>query len=132
MSIVSGTKVSLSALAEEHKVLLLFALWSQVLLLPQMLQITPESYKWISFIGMGGIIICGGASIINKEDELIHMISAIVTFICFTLWVILLKTYFLLPVILCLAGGKDKFKWRLEIGLITSVYLTIISSIFTN
>ena len=132
MSIVSGTKVSLSALAEEHKVLLLFALWSQVLLLPQMLQITQESYKWISFIGMGGIIICGGASIINKEDELIHMISAIVTFICFTLWVILLKAYFILPVILCLAGGKDKFKWRLEIGLITSVYLTIISSIFTN
>lgn len=97
-----------------------------------MLDITSESWKWIPYVGVGGIALCGAASIVTKEDELIHMISAIVTFICFTVWVLLVKYYLLLPVIICLAAGKDKFKWRLEIGLITSVYLTIISSIFTN
>lgn len=128
MSITAGTKTSISALAKEWRWLLLLSLWSQILLLPQMLTITPEFWKILPVLGTFGIIICGGASVFNKEDELIHIIAAAVTFVCFFGWIMLLNEYYLLPLIICLAAGKDKWKWRLEVGLITGVYLTLLES----
>ena len=132
MSMTAGTKSSISQLAEQWRWLLLVALWSQILLLPYMLTITPTNWRWMTFIGMGGVVTCGGASIFNKEDELIHMIAAAITFLCFTGWVILMNNYCLMALIMCLAAGRDKFKWRLEVGLITSVYLTLILNIFSK
>ena len=132
MSMTSGTKASLSALAEQWRWLLLVALWSQILLLPQIITITPEPWKWLGFIGMAGIIVCGGANVLQKEDELVHMIAAAVAFVCFTGWVMLMNNYCLLAMIVCIAAGRDKFKWRLEIGLIISVYLTLILNIFNK
>lgn len=132
MSFTAGTKSSISQLAGQWRWLLLVALWSQVLLLPYMLNITPEQWKWLTFVGISGIVICGGANVLNKEDELIHMIAAAVTFVCFTGWVMLMNNYCLLALIICLAAGRDKFKWRLEIGLIISVYLTLILYMYGN
>jgi hypothetical protein len=95
-----------------------------------MLSITPELYKWIPFIGMGGIILCGGANVLDKNDELIHMIAAVITFICFTVWIIIMNKCCLLPIILCLAAGKENLKWRIEVGLIIGVYLILLLNIF--
>lgn len=131
MSITAGTKSSLSQLAGQWRWLLLAALWSQILLLPQMLDMTPNSQQWLTFIGTGGIVICGGTSVINKEDELVHMIAATITFICFTSWVFLMNPYCLLATIICAAAGRDNFKWRLEVGLIISVYLTLILHLYS-
>lgn len=132
MSMTAGTKSSISQLAEQWRWLLLAALWSQVLLLPQMLSITPEAWKWTTFVGMGGIVICGGASVLEKEDELIHMIAAAITFVCFVGWVMLMNNYCLIALIMCIAAGRENFKWRLEVGLIISVYLTLILDMYAK
>lgn len=129
LTIKHGSQNSISSLAQYQKWLVLVALWSQILVLPQMIQITPEVWKWLPFIGIGGIIICGGANIKDKNDELIHMICAIVSFICFVVWTFILNKYCLLPLLMCIIADKDKLKWRAEIGLITSVYLILILSI---
>lgn len=126
MSITAGTQTSISALAGTWKWLLLIALWSQILLLPQMIEVTPNAWKWMPALGMFGIIVCGGANVMQKEDELIHMIAAAITFVCFFGWVMLIKSINLLPMVMCLMAGRDKWKWRLEVGLITSVYLTLL------
>ena len=87
-----------------------------------MIELTPEPWKWLVFIGIIGIVGCGGASIFNKEDELIHMICAAIAFVGFTGWVMLINNYCLLPLVVCIAAGRENFKWRLEVGLIISVY----------
>lgn len=130
MTYKEGVQSSISQLVKNHRWLLLIALVSQVLLLPQMLEITPEPWKFIPFIGTCGIVLCGAANVLKKEDELVHMIAAIISAICFIGWVLLLNWYFLLPIIICIVAGKDNFKWRLEIGLIISVYITLIFNIF--
>ena len=43
MSMTVGTKGSISALAKDWRWLLLATLWSQILLLPQMLEMTPHN-----------------------------------------------------------------------------------------
>jgi hypothetical protein len=54
------------------------------------------------------------------------MISAILSFILFTIWVLLINPKCILPLIICTVAGKENIKWRLEIGLIISVYMTLI------
>lgn len=132
MSVTVGTKPSISALAEQWRWLLLVALWSQVLLLPQMITITVEPWKFLPFIGISGVIICGGASILNKEDELVHMIAAAVTFTAFFAWVMVTNSCCLLATVMCIMAGRQNLKWRAEVGLITSVYLVLILSIYGN
>jgi len=53
--------------------------------------ITPDTIKWIPFIGIFCIIVCGGTNVLNKYDKTIHMIAAIVAFICFLTWVFILN-----------------------------------------
>lgn len=126
MSITAGTQHSISSLAKEWRWLLLVALWSQVLLLPPMMELTPELWKWLPFVGVIGIVGCGGASIFNKEDELVHMICAAIAFVGFTGWVMLMNSLCLLPIVVCMAAGREHFKWRIEVGLIISVYQTLL------
>lgn len=130
MTYKSGTQESISALAGNHRWTLLIALWSQIILLPLMLNVTPQSWQFIPFIGMGCIMICGGANVLQKEDEAIHVICAIISFICFLIWILLINYLCIVPVIICLIAGKDKLKWRIEIGLIISVYLVLLLSLY--
>lgn len=46
MSLTAGTQPSFSALASKWRWLLLVTLWSQLLLLPPMLEVTPEPWNW--------------------------------------------------------------------------------------
>ena len=126
MFMASGTQESVSALAKDWKWLLQIALWSQVLLLPQLFEITPDPWKFVPFLGIAGILGCGAASVFNKSDELFHMICAAIAFTCFFGWVMIMNSYNLLAVVVCLAAGRDKWKLRLEIGLIISMYLTLL------
>ena len=126
MSLKCGTQKSISALAGNFRWVLLLALWSQILLAPQLFTMTPENWKWLVFFGMAGIITCGGANVLDKTDELVHIISAIVSFVCLFVLVILINPICLVPLALCLAGGKENLKWRSEIGLISSVYLMLL------
>jgi membrane protein YqaA with SNARE-associated domain len=75
-------------------------------------------------------MICGGANVLQKEDEAIHVICAIISFICFLIWILLINYLCIVPVIICLIAGKDKLKWRIEIGLIISVYLVLLLSLY--
>uniref|UniRef100_UPI00257BD8FB hypothetical protein n=1 Tax=Lachnospira sp. TaxID=2049031 RepID=UPI00257BD8FB len=98
----------------------------QCLLLYPMLELTPVLFKWIPFIGCGSMLFTGITNILNKEDETIHMICAILSFILFSSWILLLKPICILPMIICGIAGKENLKWRLEIGLIISVYMTLL------
>jgi hypothetical protein len=56
-----------------------------------MIEITPVMWKFLPFIGCSSIIFTGITNIFNKEDEVVHIISAIIAFISFTLWVFIIK-----------------------------------------
>ena len=102
------------------------ALWSQVLLLPQMLDMTPSGWQWMPCLGIFAIALCGGASLFNKEDNLTHMIAAAVAFVCLTGWVMLIHSRCLMPLVVCAMVGRDRPIWRVEVGLIASVYTVMI------
>ena len=125
----AGTQVSLSALADKWRWLLLVALWSQVLLLPQMLEITPTNWQWVTSLGIFAIIICGGANIYDKTDEIVHIIAAVIAFSCFLLWIIIINWLYIVPLIVCICAGKERWKWRAEIGLIIGAYMTLLAHI---
>jgi len=71
-----------------------------------MLEITPIIYKWLPFLGCSGVLFCSITNIFNKEDLTIHMISAIVSFISLSIWVLLMNYKCLLPLIICSVSGK--------------------------
>ena len=121
-----GTQDSISRLANRFRWNLLVAFWSQSLLLPQMMDMTPDQWRWLPFLGIFAIIVCGGASVVDKGDNTIHMICAIMAFICLSLWVAIMNAWCLIPLIVCVAAGKDKLIWRAEAGLISSVYMLML------
>lgn len=129
MSVTAGTKNSISALAEQWRWLLLVALVSQVLLLPQIITITPENWKWLGFIGISSVVVCGAANVTDKTDEIVHIVCAAIAFVCFFGWLLVVNSVCLLPLVLCIAAGRERWKWRIEVGLIASVYTTLLLTI---
>ena len=130
MSWTVGTKNSISALAGQWRWLLLGTLWSQLALLPVMLEMTPEPWKWIAALGMFAVAICGGANVFDKADEKVHMVAAVAAFTLLTAWVMVVNDKCLLPLIVCVAAGRENWKWRVEVGLVISVYMSIIYHLF--
>lgn len=130
-SLSVGTQKSLSALTEVWKRWpFMIALWSQVILLPGMMELVGENYQWMVFLGTFGIILTGAAPITNSFDTRVHIFGACLAAIFFSLWVILIDWRFLIPTLLCIVGGgKNTIQWRSEIGLIGSVYLTLIMNL---
>lgn len=122
-----GTQESLSQLANKCRWLVLACLWSQVLVLPMMLELSPDAWKWLAFVSICSIVICGGANIVDKTDEKTHMIAAIVGFVALTTWVFLVNPKCIVPLVICIAAGNKNLKWRAEIGLVSSVYMVIIT-----
>jgi hypothetical protein len=129
MSLTAGTQGSFSQLAKLWRWLLLVALWSQVLLLPQMFDMTPHGWQWMPALGIFAIVVCGGASLYNKEDNMIHMIAAAVAFVCLVGWVMLVNSRCLMPLVVCAMAGRENPVWRIETGMVASVYtlMTIFS-----
>ena len=126
MALTAGTQGSISQLAKHWRWLLLFTLWSQVLLLPQMLDMSPQGWLWLPVLGIFAIAICGGASLYNKEDNLTHMIAAAVAFVCLVGWIVSINSRCLMPLLVCAMSGREKPIWRIEVGLIASVYTLMI------
>lgn len=129
MSITAGTQESISAYAKKWRWLLLVALWSQILILPQMITITASCWQFLCFMGIGMIIFCGGASIFETSDMTFHMVCAVFAFLFLSAWVIIINPYMLLPLIICACIGRENLVLRLETGLIISVYTTLMLSI---
>lgn len=126
MSLTSGTQPSFSALASKWRWLLLVTLWSQLLLLPPMLEVTPEPWKWLAALGLFAVAICGGANLYDKADRRVHMVAAVAAFVLLTGWVMVVDSVCLLPLIVCVACGRERWKWRVEVGLVISVYMALI------
>lgn len=78
------------------------------------------------FFGMFGIVICGGASVFDKDDSLVHMIAAGVAFVCLTCWVAIINFCCLMPLLVCAVAGRGKPIWRIEVGLVSSVYTVMV------
>ena len=129
MSLTAGTQRSFSALASKYRWLLLVTLWSQLALVPPMLEVTPEPWKWLAALGMFAIGICGGANLFDKADRKVHTIAAIVAFTLLTGWVMVVDSVCLLPLIVCAACGRENWKWRVETGLVISVYMALIKAL---
>lgn len=126
MALTAGTQGSISKLANQWRWLLMAALWSQVLLLPQMLEMAPDGWQWLPVLGIFAVAICGGASLFNKEDNLIHMIAAAVAFVCLSGFIVSINSRCLMPLIVCAMAGRERLVWRIEVGLIASVYTLMI------
>lgn len=130
MSWTAGTKPSISALAGKWRWLLLGTIWSQALLLPVILEITPEPWKWMGALGVGCLMFTGASNVLDKNDRLFHTITAVAGFTMLFGWVMVVADKCLLPVIVCIAAGRENWKWRTEVGLIISVYMAIIVKLF--
>ena len=129
MSLTTGTQRSISALSKRWRWLLLVALWSQVMLLPAMLSVTPPRWQWLAAMGIGAIVFTGAADVWNKTDERVHIIAAVLAFTLLTGWVLAVNSACLLPLIVCIAAGRDNWQWRVEIGLVISVYMALVSAL---
>lgn len=129
MSWTTGTQRSISALSKRWRWLLLVALWSQVMLLPAMLSVTPSRWQWLAAMGIGAIVITGAADVWNKTDERVHIIAAVSAFTLLTGWVMVVNSVCLLPLIVCIAAGRDNWQWRVEVGLVISVYMALVSAL---
>ena len=129
MSLTTGTQRSISALSKRWRWLLLVALWSQVMLLPAMLRVTPSRWQWLAAMGIGAIVITGAADVWNKTDERVHIIAAVSAFTLLTGWVMVVNSVCLLPLIVCIAAGRDNWQWRVEVGLVISVYMALVSAL---
>lgn len=121
-----GTQSSISQLAKYNWYVLMIALCSQCLLIVPILELSSSAIQFIPFIGCFGIILTGITNVLNKEDSLIHSIAAIVSFICFLVWVSIINFKCLLPLLICGMVGRENLKFRLELGLIISVYITLL------
>lgn len=127
MALTAGTQKSISTLAERWRWLLLVALWSQALLLPQMFDITPDGWKWMPFFGIGAVAFCGGATIFShKLDWWVHIISAAVAFAALVGWVMVMDSRCLIPFIVCACAGRERIIWRAEVGMVASVYMVLL------
>ncbi len=129
MSLTTGTQRSISALSKRWRWLLLVALWSQVMLLPAMLSVTPSRWQWLAAMGIGAIVFAGAADVWNKTDERVHIIAAVMAFTLLTGWVMVVNSVCLLPLIVCIAAGRDNWQWRVEVGLVISVYMALVSAL---
>lgn len=126
MAMTAGTQGSISQLAKRWRWLLFVALWSQVLLLPQMLDMTRDGWQWMPFLGIFAIAICGGANLFDKADKTVHMVAAGVAFACLVGWVMVINSRCLMPLIVCAMAGRENPIWRIEVGLVASVYTVMI------
>lgn len=126
MAWTAGTQRSISSLSKRWRWLLLAALWSQVLILPAMLSVTPTAWQWLAALGVGAIVFTGAADVYDKTDEWVHIIAAVVAFTLLTGWVMVVNSVCLLPLIVCIAAGRENWQWRVEIGLIISVYMALV------
>lgn len=126
MSWTMGTQKSISSLSKRWRWLLLTALWSQVLILPAMLSVTPTAWQWLAALGVGAIVFTGAADVYDKTDEWVHIIAAVVAFTLLTGWVMVVNSVCLLPLIVCIAAGRENWQWRVEVGLIISVYMALV------
>lgn len=126
MAWTMGTQKSISSLSKRWRWLLLTALWSQVLILPAMLSVTPTAWQWLAALGVGAIVFTGAADVYDKTDEWVHIVAAVVAFTLLTGWVMVVNSVCLLPLIVCIAGGRENWQWRIEVGLIISVYMALV------
>lgn len=126
MSWTAGTQQSLSSLAKRWRWLLLVALWSQVLILPAMIDVTPDGWRWLAAVGIAGVVFAGATNVWDKADEWVHIIAAVVAFTMMAGWVMVVDSVCLLPLIVCIAAGRERWKWRVEVGLVISVYMASI------
>ena len=126
MAWTAGTQRSISSLSKRWRWLLLAALWSQVLILPAMLSVTPTAWQWLAALGVGAIVFTGAADVYDKTDEWVHIVAAVVAFTLLMGWVMVVNSVCLLPLIVCIAAGRENWQWRVEIGLIISVYMALV------
>lgn len=129
MSWTAGTQHSISALSKRWRWLLLAALWSQVLLLPAMIEVTPDKWRWLAALGIAGVVFAGAANVWDKADYWVHIIAAVVAFALMTGWVMVVDSVCLLPLIVCIAAGRENWQWRVEVGLIISVYMALVDKL---
>lgn len=130
MSWTAGTQKSLSALAGTWRWLLLVAIWSQAALLPVMIDMTPEPWRVLAFLGVGCLMFTGATNVLDKNDCLFHTITAVAGFTFLVGWLMVVNDKCLLPAIVCIAAGRENWKWRVEVGLIISVYMAIVFHLF--
>lgn len=103
------------------------------LLMPYMIEISPDNFQFLAFIGCGGLLFVGVAPAFKLPLEgTVHFVSAYICGGCSVLWVILMGLWFI-PVILFVISlililvkySKEKI-FFLEMVAFFSVYFGIL------
>ena len=125
----AGGQESLSAMARAWKKWpFMLTMVIQGFCLPSlMIGMTGETCMFLPFFMSLGILLVGATPLMKESlEERVHYLGAFLSGIAGAVWVGLNNWILLLPALICiLAGGKENLKWRIEIGLIISVYLVL-------
>lgn len=82
----------------EHKLWFGITMWlTSLLLMPGILDLTPEGYQFVSFLMCAGLMFVGAAPNFKKGiDRPVHITAATVSAVCSQVWVVLEQPYTLL------------------------------------
>lgn len=102
-------------------------------LLPSWLNITPESYQYVCFLSVAGLLFVGTATQFNESlTSTVHYSAAIICCVFSQIWCILmgfgLLSLFSFAFFLCIAWFSKKKNWMfwIEIAAIMATYVAII------
>jgi hypothetical protein len=78
------------------------------MILPYWISITPESYKCLPFLSVGGLVFVGAAPLFKGQDSKWHSAFALICAFCALLWCVLSKNY--IPFV-CSVGAVGILSW---------------------
>lgn len=102
---------------------------SALLLLPTMLSVTPDSFKFLAFLSCASILIVGSAADYKGNANTIHQVASYTCAVCALLWSMLVCPIALLAMLISQIGWIDKERNLLwcEIGAFATVYCSVIA-----
>lgn len=108
-----------------HCLILLVAV---VIILPTMLDATPDQYRCLAFFACGGLLFVAVAPNYLGDEHDVHSCGAMLSGLSAILWTILCAPYALFGGAVVLIGVVDKTRWLLwvEISCFLMIYLGLI------
>ena len=121
-------------LSDKRYLFTIYCLLVSFLIMPEMLELTPEQYQFLPFIFCAGLMFAGASPLFKTGmDRYVHYISAYTAFIAFIFYIILclpityIISYIILMIILCLWKYKCYVYFGEMIALFEILIFIIIS-----
>ena len=106
------------------------------LLMPLMLDITPENWQFIAFIGVASLGFVGAAADFKSHDRKTHVVSALLSAVFSLLWCLVVGVWQVAllstgaAIVFAYTNPSSKVYW-LEMGCFASVFITLFLILLT-